>query len=83
MTGHTDWVGTLVKLPNGSIASGSSDSTVKICVRIWNPNTGSLIYCLIGHTAAIWTLATLPNGNLASCSDDKTVKIWNPNTGKL
>ena len=47
-------------------------------IKIWNSNTGSLVYTLTGHTANVNTLTTLPNGNLASDSSDNTVKIWNP-----
>jgi WD40 repeat protein len=52
-------------------------------IKIWNPNSGALLYTLTGHTIGLMTLATLPNGNLASGSADSTVKIWNPNTGSL
>jgi WD40 repeat protein len=79
LTGHTNVVYVFANLPNGNLASGSRDNTVKI----WNPNTGSLIYTLAGHTNAIFSLVVLPNGNLASGSWDNTVKIWNPNTGSL
>jgi len=70
---------TLTTLPNGNLASSSGDSTIKI----WNPNTGSLVYTLTGHTSDVLTSVILPNGNLASSSADNTVKIWNPNTGSL
>jgi WD40 repeat protein len=45
-------------------------------VKIWNHNTGSLLYTLTGHIDIVYTLATLRNGDLASGSLDKTVKIW-------
>jgi len=79
LTGHTSWVNTLVTLPNGNLASGSGDSTV----RIWNPSTGTLVNTLKGHSDDVLSLATLPNGNLASGSRDYTVKIWNPIKGSL
>jgi WD40 repeat protein len=72
LTGHTNFVQTLATLPNGNLASGSWDSTIKI----WNPSTGSLVYTLTGHTNEVYSLATLPNGNLASGSYDSTIKIW-------
>ena len=71
-TSHTHIVSTLATLPNGNLASGSNDNTVKI----WNPSTGLLVYTLTGHTSGVITLATLSNGNLASGSYDNTVKIW-------
>ncbi len=72
MTGQINVVNTLVTLPNGNLASGSNDMTVKI----WNTNNGSLLYSFAGHTNYVYRLAILPNGNLASGSYDKTVKIW-------
>ena len=72
MKGHTNIVYTLATLSNGNLASGSYDYTIKI----WNPNTGSLVYTLTGHTFWVLTLATLSNGNLASGSYDFTIKIW-------
>jgi len=39
-TGNTIAVMKLAALPTGNLASGSTDNTVKI----WNPNTGSLLY---------------------------------------
>jgi len=79
LTSHTDTILSIATLPNGNLASGSWDKTVKI----WNPNTGSLVYTLTGHTNGVFTLAIFPNGNLASGSYDFTIKIWNPNTGAL
>ncbi len=76
MTGHLLCVYTLATLANGNLASGSYDKTVKL----WNPNSGSLVYTLTGHTNTVFTLATLPNGNLASGSDDNTINIWNLNS---
>jgi len=72
LTGHTGAVFPLVALPNGNLASGSNDMTVKI----WNTNNRSLVYTLTGHTNFVRTLVSLPNGNLASGSYDNTLKIW-------
>jgi WD40 repeat protein len=79
LTGHTNIVYVLENLPNGLLASGGKDTSV----RIWNPTTGSLLFTLTGHTDTIFSLVTLSNGNLASGSWDKTIKIWNPSTGSL
>jgi len=78
LTGHFNTVSKLATLSNGNLASGSWDTTV----RIWNPNTGSLIY-ILWPSSSVTSLVKLPNGNLASGSIDGTVKIWNPNTGSL
>jgi WD40 repeat protein len=58
-------------MPNGNLASGYFDNTIKI----WNPNNETLINTLKGHTSSVNSLTALSNGNLASCSDDGTVKI--------
>ena len=73
LRGQTSSIISLVTLPNDYLASGSTDSTIKI----WNPNTGSLVYTLTGHTNQVRTLVTLLNINLAYGSADVTVKIWN------
>jgi WD40 repeat protein len=79
LTGHTNQVRTLATLPNGNLASGSIDSSIKI----WIPSTGSFFYTLTGNRGSVYSLATLPNGNLASGSLENTIKIWNPNTEYL
>ncbi len=73
MTGHTDKVTCLVTLPDGLLASGSSDKTI----RIWNVTSGITIKTLTGHTGGVWSLVVLPNDSLlTSGSDDKTIRIW-------
>ena len=45
LTGHTDWVYSVVFSPDGNtIASGSRDTTV----RLWDARTGTLIHTLTG-----------------------------------
>lgn len=69
--------------PDGRlIASGVNlfDHTV----RVWNAETGSLIYTLKGHTSGIVDVKFSPTGNLlATASGDKTVKIWDSRSGNL
>ncbi|MBK9248202.1 MAG: PD40 domain-containing protein, partial [Ignavibacteria bacterium] len=64
----------------GRIATASADKTA----RIWDANTGSLIYSLQGHTGEIMTVAFSPDGStIVTGSEDKTVKIWDANTGEV
>lgn len=72
LTGHGYWEGGLGELPNGNLASGSADGTVKI----WNTDTGALLQTLTGHYGGIGALAVLANGYIASASY-QTIEIWN------
>jgi WD40 repeat protein len=77
LVGHSHYVYSLALLPDGTLASGSWDKTIKI----WNPSTGDCLRTLAGHAYHVYSLAFLPNGTLASGSQDYTIKIWNPSTG--
>jgi WD40 repeat protein len=60
LNGHTYSVNALAVLQNGDLASGSSDSSIKI----WNPINGTLKRTLNGHTSYVWALTVLQNGDL-------------------
>ena len=68
---------TMLRLQNGNVATGDSDSNI----IIWRPIDAMLIQKLVGHTLQILSLAQLPNGDLASGSSDQTIRIWDLNTG--
>jgi WD40 repeat protein len=68
--GHSDYVHDLVELPNGDLASASSDTTVKI----WDRATGNVKKTLSLHTNPVLSLAILKDGLLASGSN-KTIVI--------
>ena len=72
LEGHTSIVRTLAVLPDGRLASGSYDSTV----RVWRLSTGVCEAVLEGHTRYVLALVVLPDGRLASGSYDRTVVIW-------
>ena len=69
----------LAEMPNGYLASGMSDNSIKI----WNITDGFLKKTLVGHNATVNLLLVLKNGFLASSSDDNTIKIWNGKDGSL
>ena len=68
---------TLAVLPNGLLASGSNDRTIKV----WNIERGACEATLSGHTERVIALGVLPNGRLASGSADRTIKVWNIERG--
>jgi WD40 repeat protein len=72
----------LAVLPNGYLASGSYDNSIKI----WNTNDGTLIRTFTNNqTDVISDLIVLDNGNIAVSylfSYD-ILQIWNPNDGSL
>ena len=67
----------LVALPDGRLASGSSDNTI----RLWDPATGACVALFEGHHDGVNALAVLGDGRLASGSYDKTIRLWDPATG--
>jgi WD40 repeat protein len=77
LEGHTNSVQALCLLPDGRLASGSYDNTI----RLWNVATGAETDCLEGHTDWVRALCLLRDGRLASGSDDKTIRLWNVATG--
>ena len=77
LEGHTGGVKSLVLLPDGRLASGSHDTTV----RLWDLVHGAETSRLEGHTSDVTALAMLPDGRLASGSSDNTVRLWDLSTG--
>ncbi len=76
---HGDYVYSVAFSPvdNTLLASGSSDSTVKL----WDIVNQTDVATLEGHAAAVGSVAFSPNGMLlASGSGDGTVKLWDVET---
>ena len=71
---HTDIVCSLAILPNGWLASGSRDTTIKL----WDLEERKVVKTLRGHRRGVVSLKVLKNGNLVSYSTDDTIKIWRP-----
>ena len=73
LRGHKDSVTALAPLPDGMLASASSDSTV----RVWDIAAGVSLLVLAGHARAVLALAPLPaRCLLASAGEDGTVRVW-------
>jgi WD40 repeat protein len=81
LIGHQSWVTTVAfnpKLPN--LVSGSLDDTI----RVWNLQTGQLLYSLDGHARGVNHVVIGAGGQvLASCGDDDVVRVWNLTNGSL
>ena len=69
LMGHTSWILSLILLPNGDLASGSSDD-----IKIWR--NGQCLKTLNGHFGRVTALVVLSNENLVSGSGYETIKIW-------
>jgi WD40 repeat protein len=77
LKGHTESVKALALLPDGRLASGSWDETI----RIWDIASQQCVGTLQGPISCVISLAVLANGRLASSSwDNNTIKIWNTDT---
>jgi WD40 repeat protein len=65
--------------PDGSrVVAGSHFGMV----RLWDLETGSLLYKVQGHRARIRSVAITPDGNYAvSAAEDGSIKIWNLEDG--
>ncbi len=72
LTGHTNYVWTVVKINENIIASGSRDSSIKI----WSLNAGNCINTLIKQESAIFCIIKFNDVQIVSGSRDYTIKTW-------
>lgn len=71
LEGHTDWIRTLVALPQGGLASGSHDGTI----RVWTDD-GELLGTINSHGGCVTALDVAPDETLLSGSSDMIVRHW-------
>jgi serine/threonine protein kinase len=71
---HSGFVFCVKFSPDGRmLASGSADRRI----RLWNTDTGKIIYTFDGHQEAVTSLEFMPNGKiLVSASADRTIRFW-------
>jgi WD40 repeat protein len=71
---HSGYILCLKFSPDGRIlASGSADRRI----RLWNTDTGKIIYTFDGHQESVTAIEFMPNGKiLVSASADRTIRFW-------
>lgn len=77
---HSSRVNAVCGLPNGFLASGAYELSIKI----WNVTSETpLVKNLPGNIGYVHSLRVLPNGFLASSDTDNNILIWDVSTSNL
>ncbi len=72
LTCHSDWVSSLILLPNGDLASGAFNTVIKI----WDTATFNEKFHFSVGGRGIRTMLVLQNGNVAAGDEDSKIRIW-------
>jgi WD40 repeat protein/serine/threonine protein kinase len=73
--------GVAISPNNRLIAAASNNTTARL--RLWDAETGQLVYPLIGHTGDVHSVAFSPDGQMiVSGSDDFVAILWDTQTGQ-
>lgn len=80
LSGHTDWVRSLIfSLDGGLLVSGSDDKTV----NLWDVQTGGVVKTFYGHTNSVSSVSISTDcTRIASGSYDQAVYVWNIQSGE-
>jgi len=80
LSGHTDWVRSLIFSSDGtSLVSGSDDCTIKL----WDIQTGGVVKTFSGHTGFVLAVSISADcTRIASGSIDETIRLWDTQTGQ-
>jgi WD40 repeat protein len=75
----TSGVLAVLALPDGRLACGCSDGTIKLL----DPDSGICSAVFEGHQKTVWALAILEDGRLVSGSEDRTIRLWDLTRSEL